>query len=135
MEIIFGIVIFIIVIVTLGKIKGAPSPTSLSNDSLLSRIQSEEAWIRKYNTLPFSNRQGAGIKKQHDDKKIYILELQLEFMRRGLIAQNKNLNETLVPVLQRKIELMKTGMTEDDAMKQASNEFISVRDVETDKSE
>ena len=133
MEIIIGIVAVVIIIVVLGKIKGAPKSESLSIQALLNRIQSEEAWIRKYKTLPFSNQQGAGIKKQYEGKVIYIKELQLEFMKRGLVAQNKNLDETLVPVLYRQIELMKTGIAEDEAMNQASSEFVSAREAKADE--
>ncbi|RHW22639.1 hypothetical protein [Pseudomonas jilinensis] len=124
-----GILVFFVLIV-LGHAKGAPKPESMSIEAILGRIQSEEAWIRRYKSLPFSNQQGSGIKKQYEGKKLYIMELQLEFMRRGLVAQGKDIEkETMVPIMRRAIELMRSGMDEDAAQSQASAEYIEKRDA------
>lgn len=116
MEIIIGVIIAFVVIVIIGKIKGAPEPSSMSIEWLLNRMQSEGAWIERYNALPYENRQGAGIKKQYEDKKLYVMQLQLELMKR---SSNKD-QETLIPILQRTIELMRGGKGEEEARTQAT---------------
>lgn len=41
----------------------------------------------------------------------------------------KKTDETLVPILQRSIELMKNGMSEEEAQKKATEEFVAKRDA------
>ena len=129
MEIVIGIIIAFAVLIILGKIKGPPEPASLSIEALLARMQSEGSWIERYKSLPYENQQGAGIKKQYEGKKLYVMQLNLEFMKRGLEMSGKKSEETLIPVLQRSIELMKNGMSEEEAQKQATAEFVAKRDA------
>lgn len=68
-------------------------------------------------------------KKQYEGKKLYVMQLNLEFMKRGLEISGKKSEETLIPVLQRSIELMKHGMSEEEAQKQATAEFVAKRDA------
>lgn len=125
----FGAVFFgLIIAIALGNAKGPPDPKSMSLVALASRIKLEEAWIAKYLLLPLSNRSKPSILKQCEGKKIYLKELQLEFMAKGLVLQGKDLDQTMVPVIRRQIELMRTGISEDDAITQASTEFVAVRD-------
>jgi hypothetical protein len=125
-----GILVFF-VLVALGHAKGAPKPETMSIQALLGRMQSEEAWIRKYKSLPFNNQQGSGIKKQFEGKKLYVMELQLELMKRGLEAQGKDIEkETMIPIMRRTIELMRAGIDEDTASNQASAEFVAKRDAD-----
>ena len=129
MEIVIGIIVTFAVLIILGKIKGPPEPASLSIEALLARMQSEGSWIERYKSLPYENQQGAGIKKQYEGKKLYVMQLNLEFMKRGLEMSGKKSEETLIPVLQRSIELMKNGMSEEEAQKQATAEFVAKRDA------
>ena len=106
-----------------------PDPSSMSFEVLLGRMQSEGSWIQRYSALPNDYQQSAEIKNQYDDKKLYVMELQVEFMKHGLVESGKKLEETIIPIMQRSIELMKTGMSEDEAGKQASKEFVQKRDA------
>ena len=125
MEIVIGIIVAFVALVIFGKIKGPPDPTTMSIEGLLGRMQSEGAWIQRYKSLPYENQQGAGIKKQYEDKKLYVMQLQLELMKRGTDKDQ----ETLIPVLQRAIELMRNGMSEKEALAQATNEYVQKRDA------
>ena len=129
MEIVIGIIAVFAVIIIFGKIKGPPEPASLSIEALLARMQSEGSWIERYKSLPYENQQGAGIKKQYEGKKLYVMQLNLEFMKRGLEMSGKKSEETLIPILQRSIELIKNGMSEEEAQKQATAEFVAKRDT------
>jgi hypothetical protein len=129
MEIIIGLIFAFVALVVIGKIKGPPDPATMSFEAILARMQSEGAWIERYKALPYENQQGAGIKKQYEGKKLYIMQLNLEFMKRGLEMSGKKSDETLIPVLQRSIELMKNGMSEEEAQKKATEEFVAKRDA------
>ncbi len=129
MEIVIGIIVVFAALIIFGKIKGAPEPSSMSMEALLGRMQSEGRWIEKYKALPYENQQGAGLKKQYEGKQLYALELHVEFMKRGLVESGKKLEETMIPIMLRSIELMKSGMSEDAAGKQATNEFVKKRDA------
>jgi hypothetical protein len=129
MEIIIGLILAFVALIVVGKIKGPPDPATMSFEAILARMQSEGAWIERYKALPYENQQGAGIKKQYEGKKLYIMQLNLEFMKRGLEMSGKKSDETLIPVLQRSIELMKNGMSEEEAQKKATEEFVAKRDA------
>jgi hypothetical protein len=129
MEIIIGIILAFVALIVIGKIKGPPDPASMSIEAIGARMQSEGAWIERYGTLPYEYQQGAGIKKQYEGKKLYIMQLNLEFIKRGLEMSGEKSDETLIPVLQRSIELMKNGMGEEEAQKKAAEEFVAKRDA------
>ena len=74
--------------------------------------------------MPYENQQGQGIKKQYEDKMLYMTELQLQLMQHSV----EEGQETLIPILQRSIKLMKQGMSEEDARIQASTEYVEKRD-------
>jgi hypothetical protein len=129
MEIIIGLILAFVAIIVIGKIKGPPDPATMSLEAILARMQSEGAWIERYKALPYEYQQGAGIKKQYEGKKLYIMQLNLEFMKRGLEMSGKKSDETLISVLQRSIELMKSGMSQEEAQKKATEEFVAKRDA------
>lgn len=129
MEIIIGIILAFVALIVIGKIKGPPEPTSMSIEAILARLQSEGVWMERYKALPYENQQGAGIKKQYEGKNLYMMQLNLEFMKRGLEMSGKKADETLIPILQRSIELMKNGMSEEEAQKKATEEFVAKRDA------
>ena len=126
MEIVIGIIVFIVLIILIGKAIGTPEPSTMSTEALLARIQSERAWIEKYKRLPYEKQQGDGIKNQYEDKNLYVMLLQLELMKKGVGDEQ----ETVIPVLQRGIELMRGGMNEEEAQKQATEEYVKKRDSE-----
>lgn len=106
-----------------------PDPASMPFETLLDRTQSENTWFERYKALPSDYQQSADIQKQYEKKKIFTKQLQVELMKRSLAESGKNIEDTLIPIMQRSIELMKTGMSEEAAGKQASEEFVSKRDA------
>jgi hypothetical protein len=129
MEIIIGIIAIFVVIVVIGKIKGPPNPKTMSIEAILARMQSEGLWMARYEALPYENQQNAGLKKMCAEKKLYLMELQLELVTRG-----SEPGKTLAPALQRTFELVRGGMTEEEAKAQAIKEFVENRDAATSKS-
>jgi hypothetical protein len=125
MEIVLGLVALVFIVILFGKMKGAPSPKEMSDEAIMGRLQSENAWIAKYQALPIEHRQGAGLKKQHDDKQRYIMELMLELKSRHGDKQE----ESLAPVMQRAYELIRQGVPEDKAQEQAIAEYVADRDA------
>ena len=125
MEIVLGLVALVFIVILFGKIKGAPSPKEMSDEAIMGRLQSENAWIAKYQALPIEHRQGAGLKKQHDDKQRYIMELMLELKNRHGDKQE----ESLAPVMQRAYELIRQGVSEEKAKEQAIAEYVADRDA------
>jgi hypothetical protein len=119
MEIIIGIIAVVVVVVLFGKAKGAPEPSSMSFEAILGRIQSEENWIEKYRRLPYANQQGAGIKKQYEGKRIYLMELNLELIKKGVELRGDTPDEAMLYVLKKSIALMKSGVDPDEAMERA----------------
>lgn len=129
MEIILGIVAILALIIIIGKIKGPPTPQTMNDEQIMARLQSENAWIAKYNSLPYEHKQGEGIKKQHDDKQKYIMKLMLELNNRH---SNKE-QESLAPAFQRALELVRQGVPEEKAKEQAIAEYITARDAKKEK--
>lgn len=121
--IILIIVVTAFIIIGLGNMQGPPIPESMSIESIMGRMQSEDRWISKYKSLPYSNQQAPGIKKQYEAKRLYMLELRLEMMKRGLEAGGTSESQTLIPTFRRIIELMKSGKSEEEAVAQAEKEF------------
>ena len=124
MEIVLVIVAIVAVVILIGKVKGAPSPKEMSDEFIMARLQSENNWIAKYQALPPEHRQGAGLKKQHDDKQRYITELMLE-----LNTRHGKKEESLAPVLQRAYELIRQGVPEQEAQERAIAEYVADRDT------
>jgi hypothetical protein len=129
MEIVLGLVALVFILILFGKIKGAPSPKEMSDEAIMGRLKSENAWIAKYQALPIEYRQGAGRKKQHDDKQRYIMGLMLELKNRH---SNKD-DESLAPVMQRAYELIRQGVSEEKAQEQAIAEYVADRDARQPK--
>ncbi len=119
MEILIRIIVIVVVLILIGKAKGAPEPTNMSFESLLARIQSEEIWIERYKRLPYENQQGEGIKKKCHEKKIYIMELNLELMKKGVELRGNAPDEAMLCVLRKSIALIKSGIDPYEAMDMA----------------
>ena len=124
MEIIIGIVVVFVIIIVIGKIKGPPNPRTMSIEAILARMQSEGAWMARYEALAYENQQSPNLKKMCAEKKLYLMELQLELVTRG-----SEQGKTLAPALQRTFELMGGGMDEEEAKAQALKEFVENRDA------
>lgn len=93
----------------------------MTDEDILSRVQSENDWIRRFQALPEHNR--TGLTAQYESKQKYIMELMLELNNRHKPKEQ----ESLAPVIQRTFELVRQGKSEEDAQKQALAEYISAR--------
>ena len=113
MEIILGIVVVFVVLIVIGKLKGAPDPASMSDAALVSRLQSEGAWISKYSRLSYENQQRHSLKKMYQEKTAYTDKIYAEITKRqtqhqvaqGVVA----IEQELSPILNRAQELIKEG--------------------------
>jgi hypothetical protein len=123
-DILLGLLALVVVIILLGKIKGAPSPKEMTDEAIMARLQSENDWIKRYQALPFDHPPGEGLKKQHDEKQRYIMELMLE-----LNTRHGKKDESLAPAMQRAYELMRQGMPESEAQEKAIAEYVAERDA------
>ena len=122
MEIVLGLVVLVVIVIFIGKMKGAPLPKEMSGEAIMGRLNSENAWIRRFQTL---DNPGDGLKRQHDEKQRYIMELMLELKTRH---GNKE-EESLAPVMQRAYELIRKGVSEEKAKEQAIAEYVASRDA------
>ena len=116
----FMIVLLVLVVVGVfivyaGNAKGAPIPSEMTVDALVLRHRSEQAWISRYRGLPFRNQQGAKILKQYHDKKIYVMELQLELGRRGIGEGGEEPDDFMIKCTEKAIGHMKAGRNEQEA--------------------
>lgn len=122
MEIVLGLVALVVVVILFGKMKGAPSPQDMTDEAIMGRMQLENNWIRRYQAL---EKPDAGLKRQHDEKQRYIMELMLELNNRHGDKQK----ESLAPAMQRAYELVRQGVPEDKAQEQAIAEYVAERDA------
>lgn len=122
MEILLVIVAAVVLLIVVGKLKGPPSPKDMSDEAILGRLNSENAWIRRYQSLPSEHR--GGLQQQHDDKQRYIMELMLELQSR----HGDKEQESLAPVMQKTLELMRQGVPEAKAKETAMADFLAARE-------
>lgn len=107
-----------------------PKPETLSDKSLAEQVKYEENLLNKYKNILHGNQQDEDIKIKIQEKEIYLKELLIESMKRMLLMTGKKIEDTIIPIMIRSIELMKTGLSAEDAQTQASNEFIQKRDAD-----
>jgi hypothetical protein len=123
MEIIIGIVVVVVLLIVIGKMKGAPEPSSMSEAAIFQRLQTEGAWISKYLSQPYSSQQGASLKRMYEEKTIYIQSLKAELMKRQMAEGTQAVQQELAPILQRAAELVKEGKSEAEAHAAALKEW------------
>jgi hypothetical protein len=127
MEIFIGLVVIVALMIVIGKMKGAPEPSSMSEESIAQRINSEEAWISRYRSQPYSSQQSASLKKMYEEKNNYIQQLKSEPIKRQLSQGNQAIENELAPILQRAAELIKEGKPEMEAHAAAIKEWKEKR--------
>jgi len=123
MEIIIGIVVVVVLLIVIGKMKGAPEPSSMSEAAIFQRIQTEGAWISKYLSQPLSSQQSASLKRMYEEKTAYIQSLKTELMKRQMVQGTQAVQQELAPILQRAAELVKEGKPEAEALATALKEW------------
>ena len=123
MEIIIGIVVVVVLLIVIGKMKGAPEPSSMSEAAIFQRLQTEGAWISKYLSQPYSSQQSASLKRMYEEKTTYIQSLKAEQMQRQMAQCTQAVQQELAPILQRAAELVKEGKPEAEAHAAALKEW------------
>ncbi len=127
MEIIVGIVVVFVLLIVIGKIKGAPDPASISDAALVSRLQSEMAWMNRYHRLPYENQQSNSLKKMFAEKTAYIKQIEQEIAKRQAAYQMAQgtaaITTELAPILERTQALMNEGKLEPEATAIALKEW------------
>lgn len=123
MEIVIGIVVAIVLLILIGKMKGAPDPSSMSEAAIFQRLQTESAWMSKYLGLPFSSQQSASLKRMHEEKTAYIQSLKIELARRQVAQVSHAVHSELSPIMQRAAELVNEGKSEAEANAAALREW------------
>ena len=123
MEVIIGIVVVIIILIVIGKMKGAPDPSSMSEAAIFQRLGTEGAWISKYLSQPLSSQQSASLKRMYEEKTAYVASLKSELIKRHMAQGTQAIQQELAPILQRVAELMKEGRPEPEAHAAALKEW------------
>ena len=123
MEVIIGIVVVVVLLIVIGKMKGAPEPSSMSDAAIFQRLQTEGAWISKYLSQPHSSQQSASLKRMYEEKTVYIQNLKVELMKRQMTQGTQAIQQELGPILQRAAELVKEGKPEAEAHAAALEEW------------
>jgi len=123
MEVIIGIVVVVVLLIVIGKMKGAPEPSSMSEAAIFQRLRTEGAWISKYLSQPYSSQQSPSLKRMYEEKTAYIQNLKAELMKRQMAQGTQAVQQELAPILQRAAELMKEGKPEAEAHAAALKEW------------
>ena len=93
MELVIGIIFLIIVIsiiiIIIGKVKGAPDPELMADASLAIRLQSEEAWLTRYCKMPYENQRKSSLLKMYEEKTAYVEKIKLEIVKREKAIQTQ----------------------------------------------
>ena len=123
MEIVIGIIVVVFLVIVIGKMKGAPEPSSMSEPAIFQRLQTEGAWISKHLNQPLSSQQSASLKRMYEEKTEYIKNLKAELTRRQMAQGTQAVQAELAPIIQRAAELVKAGKSEAEAHATALKEW------------
>ena len=123
MEIIVGIVVVVVILIVIGKMKGSPESSSMSEADIFRRLQTEAAWISKYLSQPYSSQQSASLKRMYEEKTAYIQDMKAELMKRQMAQGAQAVQQEMEPILRRAAELVKEGQPEAEAHAVALKEW------------
>ncbi len=124
MEIVIGIVVVVVLLIVIGKMKGAPDPSSMSEAAIFQRLQTEGAWISKYLGQPLASQQSDSLKKMYEEKTQYIQNLKVELTMRQMAQGSQAVQAELAPILERTAELVKEGKSQEEATAQSCGGLI-----------
>lgn len=123
MEIVIGIIVVVVILIVIGKMKGAPDPSSMSEAAIFQRMGTEGAWISKYMSQPLSSQQSASLERMYEEKTAYVASLKSELIKRQVSQGTHAIQQELTPILQRATELVKDGRPEAEAQTIALKEW------------
>ena len=123
MEVVIGVIVLVVLLIIVGKLKGAPEPSSLSEGAIRQRLQTEGAWISKYLCQPLSSQQSPSLRRMYEEKTAYIQDLKAELTKRQVAQGMQAVQQELAPILQRAAELTKDGMPDAEAHATALKEW------------
>jgi hypothetical protein len=122
-EWIIGIIVVVAVLWAIGRAKGAPDPATQSDGWIHMRLRTEGDWINKYLRLPYDQQQSESLKKMYTEKVAYFKSMEVELQVRGLAAGIGAVSKELQPIVDRAAELEKTGISKQDALRSALQEW------------
>ena len=123
MEIIIGIAVLVVILFIVGKMKGPPDASSMSEAAIYQRLNTEGAWISTYLSQPLSSQQSPSLKRMYEEKTAYVQSLNAQLMKLQLTNVGQAIQQELTPILQRTAELMKEGRPEAEAYATALKEW------------
>jgi hypothetical protein len=92
--------------------------------TVLAEIQTIENWIDRYKQLPYANQHGEGIRKKYDRKRKQVRDLNLEMIRSGAYESGKDVDESMICVLQESYRLEDSGLSSDAAFEEAKKPIL-----------
>jgi len=131
METLIGIVaiffVLYVLIVVIGKLKGAPDPKEMAISQIEYRLTTETAWLNRYLRLSVENQQKRSLQQMYEQKKGYVRALELELSTRRMVQQivlgtQRTIAEAQ-PILDRITELQTRGTSQPEATKVALAEW------------
>jgi len=95
-----------------------PHPAGGVQD-LLAKLRSEAVWLKRFSALPREQRSLPLLRNQLVESGLRLRKLQTELFQSGVSPDN-----TMIPTLERVIELMREGMDEKGARAQAEIDLL-----------
>jgi len=86
---------------------------------LLAKLRSEAVWLKRFSALPREQRSLPLLRNQLVESGLRLRKLQTELFQSGVSPDN-----TMIPTLERVIELMREGMDEKGARAQAEIDLL-----------
>jgi len=84
MEILAVIVVVLVTLWVIGKWKGDPDPTKMSDVWLANRHKSESAWTGRFARASLERPRGASLEKAYERRRAYMKQIEGELARRGI---------------------------------------------------
>lgn len=120
--VIFIIIIVVLLLVAIGKIKGTPEATNMSEAAIMLRLKTEGAWIAKYLRQTYTTQQRASLKRMFEEKSRYIEELNAELANHKISVGNRQVVEVVKPLIDRAEERQHTGKSVEESLKAVLND-------------
>jgi hypothetical protein len=119
------IVAAVLLLIVYRNAKGPSSPSSMSDEQIQRRMKSEGDWLNRYSSLPIKDQ--ISIQAKAEGKRLYVKELMYELDNR----QRNHEGDSMATLLQRALELVRNGVPDEAARKQAIEEHMAKREAKS----
>lgn len=120
---IIGVIVVFLLVVFYGKSKGAPAPNEMSSSAIKYRIDTELAWMSKYNNLPFGTPKSESLERMYKEKSLYVEELMMELKKREFSLNTSAIEQETETISKKVSELMAQGLSEAEAISETLKEW------------